>query len=302
MAGKHGSAQDRADAKTLELAGRPDLGDVRRLERWRGELRLGPLEDASQEERTAHWLALAELIGPGRGKNAQRIAYLMVCRHGLATPLYRELLVEHWVANPDLVERWARSMGPLDVERYDLVNEAELAADDAALDSEPSEPSYKLFVAMMETVVSNLSSGVPTEPPEAQRENYLTDSLTPAFGAAPADPEIQARAVGYQGDVPPQLAEAFGPATIPFPKAAGEIASSGDLRLLARIAQGIVPAARMMVETSTMHMTEEELAEACALTPPAILGFLAVSPAPPNIAEAMRTHFARTDRQPMSSG
>lgn len=293
MSGKHGSAQDRADAMALLLA-RPALGDlnepdplVRRLERWRGELRLGPLEDAAQQERTAHYQALADLIGPGRGKDPDRIAYLMVCGHGLASPRYRELLVEHWVTDhSELVDGWARGMGPLDAERYDVIRRAAVAAYDAGFDAEASDPSHKLFVAIIETVMSNLSQGILTEQSEVLVEDYLADSLSGAFGAAPADPELLTRAHGYEGEVTPEIAEIFSPATAPFPTIAGEIASLGDLRLLARIGQGIVPAARRMVETSTVSMTHGELAEACALVPPVILARFAVGIAPPAITVA----------------
>jgi hypothetical protein len=284
MTSKHGSAQDRTDAKAL-LEVRPDFGDpnhpepvIRRLERWRGELGLGPLDDASQDERTAHYLALADLIGPGRGKDLKRIACLMVCRQGLATPLYREFLVEHFPTTSAVAERWAQIMELPDAERHDLIDKAEFLAYEDGFDSEPTQPVYKLFVAIMETMMSNLSRGVPTEFPEELLHGSLTESLTRAFGAAPADPETQARAVGYQGEVPPQLAEFLGAAAIPFPKAAGEIASSGNLHLLARMAQSFVPVARMVIETSSVSMTEEELLEACALIPPMVLAFFAVGP------------------------
>ncbi len=283
MAGKHGSAQDRADAQALALAGKPDLSE-RRLERWRLELRLAPLEDALQDERTAHYLALADLLGPGRGKDAKRVALLMAGRHGLACPAYRDLLVEQW---PGLdipgFPRLGPKGSPDDAERFEQIEKIAAATYDLVFTSdEPRDEIERLSAILLDSLLPNLdASGPPKELREEAFASILEDvASSSAAGIERLDPQAMAELAGVQGEVPVEVVETvLAPAVTPVFPLAGTIAAKGDLRALARAARALASALGDVLAEVHATMGKEECAIACAKLAPGFLAFLGSNPA-----------------------
>ncbi len=283
MAGKHGSARDRADAKALAAAGGPDI-DVRRLERWRGELRLGPLEDALQDERTAHYLVLADLLGSGRGKEAKRIALIMAGRYGLATLAYRDLLVEQW---PGLQTPGFPRLGPKgaadDAERFEQIEKIAASTFDLVFTTdEPRDEVERLGIAVLESLLPNLgASAPPKELPEEAFASILEDVVSSsAVGIERLDPLAMGLLAGVEGEVPTNMIEAVAaPVATPVYPLAGTIASTGDLRTLARAAKGLASALGEILGEVSGATGTEECEIACAKLAPGVLAYLGSSPA-----------------------